>query len=149
MKQDGVNRWGLVLLGAVLCAGCQPKPAGVSVQADEARTREVLEHHWKTFKDNDLEGTMSDYSEESVLITPNRTYKGLQEIRDNFVAAFAAYPKDATAMQLDKSVVQRDIGYILWEATAPKVRLSFGTDTFVIRDGKILSQTYGGVATPQ
>ena len=149
MKRNVVKRSGLLLLAALLSVACQPKLAAVAPAVDEAKTREVLDHHWKTFQANDLEGTMSDYTEDSILITPNRTFKGLQEIRDNFVAAFATYPKDATSMQLNKSVVQRDIGYIVWEATGPKVRLPFGTDTFVIRDGKILSQTYGGVATPQ
>lgn len=92
---------------------------------------------------------MADYTEASILVTPNRTYKGMKEIRDNFVAAFAAYPSSATTMQLNKTVVQRDIGYILWEATGPKIRLAYGSDTFVIKDGKIISQTYAGVSTPR
>jgi hypothetical protein len=136
----------LILFAACLFAGCESKAA--LTKDEEQKTAEILNHHWKTFHDNDLEGVLADYTEESILITPNRTYKGMQEIRDNFVSAFATFPKSTATMQLNKSVVQRDVGYILWEATGPKIRLSFGTDTFVIRNGKIISQTYGGVATP-
>ena len=137
----------LILSAAVFVAGHNSTAAETAVKADEAKTKEVLDHHWKTFQGNDLEGVMADYTEDSILITPNRTYKGLKEIRDNFVSAFAVYPKAATTMKLNKSVVERDIGYILWEANAPKLRLSYGTDTFIIRNGKIISQTYAGVAT--
>jgi murein endopeptidase len=42
-------------------------------QVSEDQTKEVLDHHWLAFKANDLEETMKDYTEESVLITPNRT----------------------------------------------------------------------------
>jgi hypothetical protein len=73
--------------------------------------------------------------------------KGLREIRENFESAFVVYPQSATTMQLNKSIVQRDVGYILWEATAPKIKLSLGTDTFIVRNGKITSQTHAGVAT--
>jgi hypothetical protein len=112
----------------------------------EATTKEVLDHHWVAFKANDLEETMEDYTEESVLITPDATYRGLEEIRENFVSAFEAFPKDATTFTLDKSIVVSDIGYILWTAKTPAFNLSYATDTFVIRDGKIIRQTYAGVA---
>jgi hypothetical protein len=72
----------------------------------------------------------------------------MKGIRENFVSAFLSYPKSASTMQLNKSVVQRNVGYILWEAKGPKIKLSYATDTFVIKDGKIITQTYAGVATP-
>jgi hypothetical protein len=112
---------------------------------DEAKTAAILEHHWKTFVDNDLEGVLADYTEESVIITPRKTYKGLTAIRENFVSAYEHFPKKSATLKLTKSVVNRDVGYILWNATGPKGVLSFATDTFIVRDGKIVSQTFGGV----
>lgn len=114
----------------------------------EDRTKEVLDHHWMAFKENDLEETMQDYTEESVLITPDATYRGLEEIRENFINAFKAFPKDSTTFTLDKTVVVKDIGYILWQAKTPTFTLTYATDTFIIRDGKIVRQTYAGVAGP-
>ena len=82
------------------------------------------------------------------LITPDKTYKGLAEIRENFVNAFAAFPKDSSTLQLDKSLAVQDVGYIIWKATTPKFKLSFGTDTFIVQNGKIIRQTYAGVVAP-
>lgn len=116
-----------------------------SVSFSEEKTKQVLNHHWEAFKQNDLEETMKDYADESVLITPNGTYRGLTEIRENFINAFKAFPEDSTDFTLDKSIVVNDVGYILWKAKTPAFNLSFGTDTFIIRDGKIVRQTFGGV----
>ena len=115
-------------------------------QISEEKTKEILDHHWMAFQKNDLEATMEDYIEESVLITPNATYKGLGQIRENFVSAFQAFPKDSSKFTLNKSVVVNDVGYILWQAKTPKFELSYATDTFIIREGKIIRQTYAGVA---
>jgi ketosteroid isomerase-like protein len=112
----------------------------------EDKTKEVLDHHWEAFNQNNLEEVMADYTEESVLITPDKTFKGLQEIRENFEGAFVKFPKDKTSFQLTKSVVDRDVAYILWQAKTPTFDLTYATDTFVIRDGKIIRQTYAGVA---
>ena len=133
----------------LLLWGCEVKTkTTMTVESSEEQTKEVLDHHWQTFQSNDLDGVMADYSEESVLITPNGTYKGLNEIRENFVNAFALFPKDSTTLQLDKSVIQQDVGYIIWQGTAPKIKVTFGTDTFIIQNGKIVRQTFAGVLTP-
>ena len=129
--------------------GCSQPTNSTNAESaiDETVTEKVLKHHWDAFQANDLEETMADYTEESVLITPDRTYSGLAEIRENFVNAFAAFPKDSATLTLDKSVVRKDVGYILWNAVTPKFNLTYATDTFIIKDGKIVRQTYAGVAS--
>lgn len=137
------------LAAILLFVQCTEQKAPVTNDSiSEDVSSKVLQHHWDAFKANDLEATMVDYTEESVLITPDKTYKGLTEIRENFVSAFSAFPKDSAVLQLDKSVVVNDVGYIIWQATTPKFKLSFATDTFIIRNGKIIRQTYAGVASP-
>ena len=133
----------------LLLWGCEVKTkTTATVESSDEKTKEVLDHHWKAFQANDLEGTMADYTEESVLITPDRTYTGLDQIRENFVTAFALFPKDSTTLQLDKSVVHQDVGYIIWQGAAPTLTVSFGTDTFIIQNGKIIRQTFAGVIAP-
>lgn len=131
---------------SVLFACNQPQGAeNASSPANEQDTKQVLDHHWEAFKANDLEETMKDYTEESLLITPNGTYNGLEEIRSNFVNAFKAFPKDSTTFVLDKSIVVKDVGYILWNSKTPTFNLTYGTDTFIIHDKKIVRQTFAGV----
>lgn len=113
----------------------------------ENKTKAVLEHHWQAFIQNNMEEVMADYSEESILITPDRTYKGLEEIQENFRNAYQTFPQAHTTFQLNKSVIVGDVGYILWQAKTPTLDLTYASDTFIIRNGKIISQTYAGVAS--
>jgi hypothetical protein len=155
-----------ISLMILLLANCAEKKTAADVQSvspdstavpsittggpsiSEESTAKVLDHHWQAFGANDLEAVMADYTEESILITPDKTYKGLKEIRDNFVFAFTVFPKGSSTLKLRKSIVQQEVGYITWEATTPKTKKSFNTDTFIIHDGKIVRQTYAGLVAP-
>jgi hypothetical protein len=136
----------LFLVGALLAFGCVEKKKEAQASIDQAQTRAVIEHHWKSFQDRDLDALMSDYTDESIFITPDKTFRGLAEIRESYAQAFVVFPKDSTSMQVNKTIVEDDLGYILWEATVPKFKLPYASDTFVIRNGKIVRQTYAGSA---
>jgi hypothetical protein len=122
----------------------------VSSQAPDSinqdKTKQVLDHHWTAFTQNNLDEVMADYTEESVLITPDAIFKGLAQIRKNFEDAYKKFPKEKTVFKLNKEVIDRDVAYILWQAQTPTFNLSYATDTFIIRNGKIIRQTYAGVA---
>ena len=138
------NTYILIALAVLTTASCQRATTDDGI--DEAVTRAVLDHHWETFVANDLDGVMEDYTEESVLITPDVTYVGLDEIRQNFINAFQAFPAEEGKLTLNQSIVVKDVGYILWEADVPEFNLTYATDSFIIRNGKIIRQTYAGVA---
>ncbi|WP_162415530.1 nuclear transport factor 2 family protein [Cyclobacterium roseum] len=137
------KRYILILFIGLMATGCVSSSSNGEI--DESETEAVLDHHWETFINNDLEGVMEDYTEESILITPNGTYSGLEEIRGNFVNAFKAFPSQGADLTLNQSLAVKDVGYILWEANTPEFNLTYATDTFIIRNGKILRQTYAGV----
>ena len=120
---------------------------GVTGNFSEDKTKQVLDHHWEAFTQNKLDEVMADYTEESVLITPDSTYKGLGQIRYNFEEAYKKFPKDKSVFQLNKTVIDRDVAYILWQSKTPAFNLGYATDTFIIQNGKIIRQTYAGVAT--
>lgn len=139
----------IFMTGMAITSACTSEQTAEMESIDPEVTKQVLDHHWQTFMDNDLEGVMEDYTEESILITPDTTYKGLEAIRQNFVRAFEAFPAEENPLTLHKSVVEKDVGYILWEASTPEFELLFATDTFIIRDGKIIRQTYGGITAEE
>lgn len=120
-----------------------------SSSIDEVTTQSVLDHHMKTFLGNDLEGIMADYTEESVLVTPNNTLKGITEIRDNFARVFTMLPKDSINFKMNKSLVVKDLAYIIWECDAPKIKFEYGSDSFIVQNGKIIRQTFAGIVTPK
>lgn len=120
----------------------------MTAESSDEKTKEVLDRHWKTFQANDITGVMADYAEESVLITPDISLTGLAQIREHFVNVFTLFPEDATTLQLDKSVVHQDVGYIIWQGTAPTLKVTYGSDTFIVQNGKIVRQTFAGVMAP-
>jgi ketosteroid isomerase-like protein len=107
-------------------------------------SRNIIMHHLGSFQDNDLEAVIADYTNESVLITQDATYKGPEEIKGFFAALMIYFPKQQSGFELDKIVVNNELVYIVWHATTPSLHVSLGTDTFIVRDGKIYQQTFAG-----
>ena len=42
-----------------------------------------------------------------------------------------------------------DVAYIVWKAETADNRYELGTDSFVVRDGKIAAQTFAGKISPK
>ncbi len=102
---------------------------------------ETLQHHLKALGAQDIDAIVSDYTDESVLITPDTTVRGTSELRDFFTSALKAMPGFVDALALSRQEIEGDIAYIVW--TAPGF-MTLGTDTFLVRDGKIVVQTFTG-----
>ncbi len=111
-------------------------------------TQKVIEHHLASFGANDIEALVSDYTDESVIITPDTIFKGIDGARAFFEMALPLFPANETSLAMDKMVFENNMGYILWHATTPSLDVSFGTDTFIVEDEKIVSQTFAGVMKP-
>ena len=102
-------------------------------------TEAVLNHHLQAFGEG-IDSIMADYTEDSVVIAPEGTYRGLEELRAFFTSLVEGLPEGSwEAFKLCRKEVVGEIAYIHWEAL-PWILL--GTDTFVVRDGKIAVQTY-------
>lgn len=87
-----------------------------------------------------VDAVMADYDDASVLITHEATYRGPAEIREFFTALLTGSTRGFLgSFRMIRQEIVGDVAYILWEA---KPWFSRATDTFVIRDGKILSQTF-------
>jgi hypothetical protein len=104
----------------------------------------VLLRHLHSFGNNDLEALMSDYTEQSVLITYDQTYNGRDEIKTFFKELMSHFPKEDSNFKLEKLVVNDELGFIVWQASTPSLQVSLGTDTFLIKGGKIYQQTFAG-----
>jgi len=132
----------LAMAATVGCAQAQQvtDPSASNAEA----TKMLLTHHLSSFVHNDLEAVVSDYSDESVLITANANYAGRAEIRRFFAQMMVQFPTQGTNFQLDKMVVDRELVFIVWHANTPTLKVPLGTDTFVLKDGKIHRQTFAG-----
>ena len=114
-----------------------------------ASTKDVLDHHLKCFGEGDLRGTLSDYAPAAVLFTPDGPLKGVDAIRPLFQALIAEFGKPGATFSMKRQSVEGDYAYILWTAETADNVYEVATDTFVVRDGKILAQSFTGKITPK
>jgi hypothetical protein len=99
----------------------------------------VLQNHLRAATVG-VDAVMQDYTDQSVLVTHDATYRGLEEIRGFFSTLFRELPAGFfDEMKMIRQEIVGDTAYILWER---KPIISRATDTFVMRDGKILFQTF-------
>jgi len=102
-------------------------------------TEAVLDHHLQAVASGDLKGVLADYTEDSVLLTPNGPLKGLKALEEFFGAFGQNMPDFMDGFRMLRRDVLGDVAYIVWES--PKYVL-LGTDTFVVRNGRIVTQTF-------
>ena len=112
-------------------------------------TRAVLDHHLQCFGSCDLDGILSDYTDDSVLLMPEGALKGRSAIREFFVGAFAEFGRPGTTFELKSMHVEGDYAFIFWDAETADHRFEAATDTFVVRDGRIALQSYAAKITPK
>jgi hypothetical protein len=62
---------------------------------------------------------------------------------------FAEFLKPGAAFSMKQQSVEGDYAYILWTAETADNVYEVGTDTFVVRDGKIVAQSFAGKITPK
>jgi hypothetical protein len=106
-------------------------------------TEATLNHHLQAFSEG-VDAIMSDYVPESVLFTPDGILQGLEPIRGFFDAFLHSSPPELlSAFSLIRQDTVGDVAYIIWKAE-PYIPLA--TDTFVVRDGKILAQSFAVLA---
>jgi hypothetical protein len=104
-----------------------------------ASTKKVLEHHLGAFAKG-LDVIMADYSKDSSILTHDKQYRGMVEIRgffDGFLKSVK--PGFWEAFKINAQTIDREVAYLVWEA---KPFVSIATDTFVVRNKKILVQTF-------
>jgi ketosteroid isomerase-like protein len=114
-----------------------------------ASTKDVLEHHLKCFDEGDLAGILSDYAPDAVLFTPDGPLKGLDAMRPLFQAMIAEFGKPGASFTMKQQSIEGDYAYILWSAETADNVYEVGTDTFIVREGKIVAQSFAAKIMPK
>ncbi len=101
--------------------------------------QEVFQHHAEVLIGGDLEGIVSDYSDDAVFISPNGVLRGKDGIREAFTKLLEDVPN--ADWDVPTQIFEGDVLFIEWSAHADKTFVEDGIDTFVFRDGEIVVQT--------
>lgn len=104
-------------------------------------TTEVWEHHKKAWQAKSLDAIVADYTDTSIVILNNQSFKGINAIRGVFSQLFSIF--DNGINTIDEPVIIDRFVYITWHFRLNGEGEKFGTDTFLIENGKITAQTIG------
>lgn len=102
------------------------------------KTEEAIKVHIKALGES-IENITSGYSDDAILLTPDGSYQGQEQIREYY----QEFVRDTLPLLAASYVLQRfdvigEAGYLTWSAL-PSIPL--GTDTILVHDGKIVLHT--------
>jgi ketosteroid isomerase-like protein len=112
-------------------------------------TEDVFGHHLSCFQKGDLSGLMEDYDSQAKFFTPNGILRGSTAIREFFSTLLEEFGKPGLSFEKLREEIEGDTVYLVWKADAADNRYELATDTFVLQNGKIVTQTFAGKIVPK
>jgi ketosteroid isomerase-like protein len=110
-------------------------------------TETVVRNHLQAFlQQKGIAAILDDYDENARFYSETKIYHGKKEIRSFFADFIGSLPAGAVDHFVLRSLrVDGNIAYITWSVGDD---IPMGTDTFVVANGKIVSQTFAMYAGP-
>ena len=112
------------------------------------QTELVLLHHLAAFEAG-VDAILADYADDAVLLTAKGALHGHDQIRPVFQWLLSNVFKPNSPFTMVKQLVEGEIAYIVWSAESERYRVPLATDTYLIRDGKIVTQTFAARLEPK
>jgi ketosteroid isomerase-like protein len=108
---------------------------------NSAATESVVNAHLQAFlKQQDIADIIVDFDDNARLLTEAKIYRGKEAIHEFFVDFIGSLPADAiNQFSLSSMQVDGDIAFVTWRVGDD---IPLGTDTFVVKNGKIISHTF-------
>ena len=86
-----------------------------------------------------MDAILSDYTESSIIYSPDGPVRGLDQLRAMFTNTVANMPNFMEGFHILRQDCEGEIAYIVWKKDNV---FPLGTDTMIIRNGKIVAQTF-------
>ena len=120
-------------------------------------TTQVLQQHIDAVKERNLNDIARDYAEDAVFIAVSSNSEGKLEksfvngkepIKALFQSVFTNVLTSGSSMEFTNKIVEGEVAYITWSARSTLFIIPAATDTFLIKDGKIVLQTGFTILNP-
>jgi len=110
-------------------------------------TEAVIQAHLAAFlEQRGVAAILADYDDAARFYSETETYRGKDQVGKFFTKFLASLPAGTIErFQLRSLKIDGKLAYITWSAGDD---IPLGTDTFVVEDGKIVSQTFAMYAKP-
>ena len=111
------------------------------MSTESSVTETVVHNHLQAFlEQKGIAAILNDYDDNARFYSEAKIYEGKQEIHRFFTDFIASLPDGGIDhFSLRSQRVDGNIAFITWSVGSG---IPLGTDTFVVNDGKIVSQTF-------
>ena len=116
--------------------------------AAELTPVDIVNRHMAFANAGNIDGIVGDYADDGVAITAGKATAGKAALRAMFAGMLAPKPAAAGAAAPPKAVMKNlkiwadgDVGFVAWEMNPGTPQAVKGTDSFLVRHGKILVQS--------
>jgi ketosteroid isomerase-like protein len=111
--------------------------------------QDVVANHIRRFREGNLEGVLDDFSPDAILFTPAGLLKGRVEIRKLFQKLLAEFGKPGGSEMVHTQAFDGEYAYLIWSGETADNYYELATDTFIVRDGQIVMQSFAAKVTPK
>ena len=117
------------------------------MNTESSVTETVVRNHLQAFlEQKGIAAILNDYDEDARFYSEAKIYQGKQEIHGFFTDFIGSLPAGGIdRFSLRSQRVDGNIAFITWSVGGD---IPLGTDTFVVDNGKIVSQTFAMYAVP-
>jgi ketosteroid isomerase-like protein len=126
---------GLAVLVPDQAAGAKACPAHLKQRSAE----ETIQEHLALLQAGEIDLAMCDYAEEAVVILPGQVVTGLDNIRGGLGGVGALL--GGAVPQIQTLTATEDTVLITFVALGTPCTIPDGSDTYIVRKGKIVTQT--------
>ena len=110
---------------------------------------DVIDHHLKAIAQGEGNAVLSDYAPDAVLFRSDGIFRGVDAIRPVFEEFVAEFQKPGTISNTKQRLVTGDYAYMLWTAETSDRVYELAADTFFVKEGKIVVQSFTAKVTPK
>lgn len=103
----------------------------------------VFESHMKAVNTLNPAKVLEDYTDDALFITPDKTYKGYEEILEFYEAFLPKF--EGFEFNTIKQETNDNIVYFVWNGENTHINVQLATDTYIIEEGKIKQHTFAGI----
>jgi ketosteroid isomerase-like protein len=113
-------------------------------------TKAIMDHQSTAFVAGSADEILADFADDAVLVLPDGVHRGRAAIHAVYSGLFSGLFKPGTyEFTMDAEHIEGEVAYIAWRATCATADIPLGTDTFVVRHGKIVAQTFAAKIDPK
>ncbi len=108
-----------------------------------AETEALIRRRMAVLQTGDSDAILRDYTDESTTRTPDGPVCGLENLRSLFDMFFAGPMSEIRSFEVLRQDCSGELGYLVRKTETAAVEIPMATDSFVVRDGRIVSQNGG------